>query len=448
MTSQLPGIAPVVSVTELNRRVRVLLENQFEMLWVAGELSNVKRAASGHWYFCLKDPGAQIECAMFRTRAQFLDFRPEDGLKVEVRARVTLYEPRGNYQLVVEEVRRAGLGALFEAFEKLKAKLQAEGLFEAGRKRPLPAFPRAIGIVTSPAAAALRDVLTTLRRRAPMVPIILYPAQVQGEGAATQIARAIDAAGRRADCDVLIVCRGGGSLEDLWAFNEEAVARAIAASAVPVVSGVGHETDFSIADFVADLRAATPTAAAVAASPDRAALYDQLQADRRRLVRALRRITENAGQRLDGAARRLLTPAQRLARGHERLVESARRLRAAAVARAAWGRLTLAALPPALRRALPDLAQRRRELARLDEHRRNALTRQLAERMRHLAALRTALGHLDPTRVLTRGYSIVRGPDGTVRRTSAGLEAGDALDITFSEGGVDARVTSTRAERN
>src|SRR5688572_21195621 len=240
---------PAVTVTDLNRRVRALLENQFETLWVAGELSNVKPAASGHWYFCLKDEGASVDCVMYRSRAQFLDFRPENGLRVEVRARVTLYEPRGSYQLAVDEVRKAGRGALFEAFEKLKAKLAAEGLFEAGRKRPLPAFPRAIGIVTSREAAALRDVITTLRRRSPMTPVILYPAPVQGEGAGSLIARAIRTAGERREVDVLVVGRGGGSLEDLWAFNEEAVARAIAACPIPIVSGVGHETDFTIADF-------------------------------------------------------------------------------------------------------------------------------------------------------------------------------------------------------
>src|SRR5688572_12058694 len=229
-----PHPAPVVSVSELNKRVRALLENQFELLWVAGELSNVKYASSGHWYFCLKDANAQIDCAMFRTRAQFLDFRPENGQQVEVRARVTLYEPRGSYQLVVEEIRKAGLGALYEAFEKLKAKLSAEGLFEAGRKRALPAFPRAIGIVTSREAAALRDILTTLRRRACMTPVVVYPAPVQGEGAGAQLARAVQAANARGECDVLIVARGGGSLEDLWAFNEEVLARAIAASSIPV----------------------------------------------------------------------------------------------------------------------------------------------------------------------------------------------------------------------
>ena len=392
---------PVVTVSELNRRVRALLENQFETLWVGGEMSNVKLAASGHWYFCLKDAGAAVDCAMFRARAQFLDFRPENGLQVEVRARVTLYEPRGSYQLVVEEVRKAGLGALFEAFERLKARLAAEGLFDAARKRPLPAFPRAIGLVTSPQAAALRDILTTLARRSPMTPVILYPAKVQGEGAAAEIARAIRVAGERAECDVLIVGRGGGSLEDLWAFNEEAVARAIVASPIPVVSGVGHETDFSIADFAADLRAPTPTAAAAAASPDREALQESVRQLRRRLVRDLRRIVETRQQRLDHLSRRLITPAERLARQRERLGQLARRLRRD-------GQLTLQA------------------------------------RAQRLAALRTALGHLDPTQVLSRGYSIVRDAQGHVRDSSAGLAPGDALDILFAQGGAAVKVERPR----
>jgi exodeoxyribonuclease VII large subunit len=444
LSSLFAATPPVITVSELNRRVRTVLENQFEVLWVAGELSNVKKAPSGHWYFSLKDASAQIDCAMFRTRAQFLDFRPENGQQVEVRARVTLYEPRGSFQLVVEELRKAGLGALYEAFEKLKAKLQAEGLFEAGRKRALPAFPRAIGIVTSPAAAALRDVLTTLARRASMVPVILYPAQVQGETAGAQIARAIAVANARAEVDVLIVCRGGGSLEDLWAFNEEAVARAIAASALPVVSGVGHETDFSIADFVADLRAPTPTAAATAASPDREAYRDQVGALRRRLARDVRRIVEGGAQRLDGVARRLLTPAERFARDRERVLQLARRLRIATAGEQNLRRLAVDALGPRLRRALPDVAGERRTVARLAEELRGALARGLRERARRLAQVRTALIHLDPTRVLGRGYSIVRDTDGKVRTTSQGLAAGDALDITFSQGGAAVKVHEPR----
>jgi exodeoxyribonuclease VII large subunit len=445
---ELPGLAPALSVTELNRRVRALLENQFEMLWVAGELSGVKRAASGHWYFCLKDPGAQVECAMFRMRAQFLDFRPEDGLRVEVRCRVTLYEARGNFQLVVEEMRKAGRGALFEAFERLKARLAAEGLFEEARKRPLPAFPRAIGIVTSPQAAALRDVLTTLARRAPMVPVILYPAQVQGEGAAATIERAIALANARAECDVLIVCRGGGSLEDLWAFNEEVVARAIVASRLPVVSGVGHETDFSIADFAADMRAPTPTAAAVAASPDRAALAETVAALRRRLARDLRRIVESRSQQLDHLARRLLTPAQRIAREGARVEALARRLRATWAAHARERALHVRHLAQRRVRAVPDIALHQRETQRAEARIAAAMRLALVRHERHVASLATALSHLDPTRVLARGYSIVRDPDGSIRHASAGLAPGQALDITFSQGGAGVSVNRVRSDND
>ncbi len=391
------GIEPPLSVSELNRRVRELFESEFDLLWVAGELSNVKLASSGHWYFCLKDAEAAVDCAMFRGRAQFLDFRPVEGMTVEARARVTLYEPRGKYQLVVEELRKGGLGALHEAFEKLKAKLDAEGLFERSRKRPLPPFPRAIGLVTSPAAAALRDILTTLGRRAPMVPVILYPAPVQGEGAGARIAAAIALANARREVDVLVVGRGGGSLEDLWAFNEEVVARAIAGSAIPIVSGVGHETDFTIADFVADLRAPTPTAAAAAASPDREALLEGVAALKRRLARDLRRVVETQTQRLDGIARRLLTPAERIARQREALALHARRLRSAAA--------------------------RGMELRGL-----------------RLDARRTALSHLDPTRVLGRGYAIVRDENGAIRRSSEGLVPDAPLAITFSRGGAGVKV--------
>jgi exodeoxyribonuclease VII large subunit len=393
--------AAVLTVSDLNRRARTLLENHFETVWVGGELSNVKQSGPGHWYFCLKDPNAQVQCALFRMRARFLDFKPVNGMQVEVRAEVTLYEARGDFQLVVQEMRKAGLGVLFEAFEKLKAKLDAEGLFEAARKKRLPAFPKAIGLITSPAAAALRDVLTTLRRRAPMVPVIVYPTLVQGDGAAGQIARAIERANQRAECDVLIVCRGGGSLEDLWAYNEEVVARAIAASRLPVVSGVGHETDFCIADFVADLRAPTPTAAAALASPDREALLEAVDRERTQLMRALQRSLERNAQRLDRASRRLLTPAERLARNREALARHARALR-------------------------------------------RAVERGHALGVARTTALRNALSHLDPTAVLSRGYSIVRDADGHVRRSSAGLASGQGLDITFAEGGAEVEVRRPR----
>jgi len=416
------GKPEVVTVSDLNRRVRILLENQLETLWVGGELSNVKPAPAGHWYFCMKDRDASVDCVMWRSRAQFLDFKPENGMQVEVRAHVTLYEPRGSYQLVIEEIRRAGLGVLYERFEKLKAKLEAEGLFEPARKKPIARFPRRIGLITSPSAAALRDMLTTLARRAPMIPVVIYPTLVQGEGAAAQIARAIERANEHARCDVLLVCRGGGSLEDLWAYNEEVVARAIFASEIPIVSGVGHETDFTIADFVADLRAATPTAAAAAASPDRASLLDDLAKLQRRLSRDMERVLERATQRLDIARRRLLTPAERIARQRERLQETYRRMR----------------------RALPDLRRAGSDNQRRWMLLRSAFYRTHTARASWLESLRGSLAHLDPTQVLGRGYSIVRDPDGHVRRTSAGLEPGARLDITFSEGGAEAEVTRRR----
>jgi exodeoxyribonuclease VII large subunit len=420
--SLFPEAPPLITVSELNKRARILLENHFESLWVAGELSNVKKSAPGHWYFALKDEAASVDCVIFQSRARFLDFKPEDGQRVEVRGRVTLYEARGGFQLSVDEMRKAGRGVLYEAFEKLKARLEAEGLFDPARKKPLVPFPRRIGIVTSQGAAALRDVLTTLRRRAPMIPVVLYPASVQGDGAAAQVARAIRIANERAEVDVLLVCRGGGSLEDLWSFNEEVVARSIAASRIPVVSGVGHETDFTIADFVADFRAATPTAAAVAATPDREELLQRVALLERRLVRDVRRVIEIRSQRLDIASRRLLTPAERIERSRERLAHAFK----------------------ALRRALPDFASHRRDNARFREVLAVSLQRRIREHARHVSALGDALTHLDPNQVLARGYSIVRDASGHVRITSDGLTAGDALDVTFSEGGASTTVREPR----
>jgi len=443
--ASLPGSAPL-TVTEINRRSRQLLEGQFGLVWVVGEISRATLASSGHWYFVLKDEGAAIDCAMFKGRAQYLDFRPENGLKVEVRARVTIYEPRGAYQLAVEQMRHAGLGALFEAYEKLKGRLAAEGLFEPARKKPLPAFARAIGVVTSPAAAALRDILTTLARRAPMVPVILYPTPVQGDGAGAQVARAIETANARRECDVLIVARGGGSLEDLWAFNEEVVARAIAASAIPVVSGVGHETDFTIADFVADLRAATPTAAAAAASPDRDVLLAQLARARARLARCAARALDEAGQRLDLAARRLLTPAERVERSRAELAAVARRLTLQARQDLELRAAALRGIAPRLRAAAPALADLSRDLGRLGRGLAAGAARSQRERRARLAAAAASLGHLDPSQVLARGYAIVRAQDGAVVRSGATLSRGDALDVTFAEGGAKVTVEEPRSD--
>ncbi|MEO6354767.1 MAG: exodeoxyribonuclease VII large subunit, partial [Burkholderiaceae bacterium] len=246
-STELPAAAPILSVSALNQAVARMLERGFPLTWVTGEISNFTRAASGHWYFTLKDSAAQVRAVMFRGRAQYADFIPKDGDRVELHTLVTLYAARGDYQLNAEAIRRAGVGNLFEAFQQLKEKLGAEGLFDPARKRPLPLFARTIGIVTSPQAAALRDILSTLQRRAPHVRVLLYPTPVQGEGAGAKIADAIRLASNRGDCDVLLVCRGGGSMEDLWAFNDEAVARAIVDCNMPVIAGVGHETDFTIA---------------------------------------------------------------------------------------------------------------------------------------------------------------------------------------------------------
>lgn len=430
-----------LTVSELNRRARLALENGIGLVWVTGEISRATLAASGHWYFTLKDESAAVDCAMFKGRAQLLDFRPENGLKVEVRARVTVYEARGAYQLSVEQMRHAGLGALFEAFERLKKKLAAEGLFDEARKRPLPAFPRAIGIVTSLAAAALRDILTTLRRRAPMVPVVIYPTLVQGQGAAEQVAAAIDAANRHGACDVLIVARGGGSLEDLFAFNEEAVARAIASSSIPVVSGVGHETDFTIADFVADLRAATPTAAAAASSPDREALREQLAAQARRLARAGSRALTDRAQRLDNVSRRLVTPAERLRLAQARLAELARRLATSGARAASLASLKLRALAPRLR--APDVGLAWQAVQRLRGQLVSDMQRLQDARHAQLEAARASLSHLDPTQVLSRGYAIARRPDGAVVRDATTLQRGEKLDVTFAIGSAGVRVEDT-----
>src|SRR6195256_3585607 len=278
----------VLTVSELLRSVRDTLERRFPLLWVRGELSNLSHAPSGHWYFTLKDGGAQVDCVMFRSRAAALGWEPREGMQVEARALVTLYEPRGRFQLTVEGLRRGGVGPLFERFLRLKEKLEREGLFEAGLKRELPAHPRAMGVLTPRAAAALRDVLTTLARRNPAIPVIVYPIPVQGAGAAERIAAMLATANARDECDVLLLVRGGGSIEDLWSFNEEQVARALRASRIPVVVGVGHESDFTIADFAADRRAPTPTAAAELATPARLELLKNLEACVRCLAREAR----------------------------------------------------------------------------------------------------------------------------------------------------------------
>ncbi len=403
-------------------QARQLLERQVALTWIGGEVSGCSKAPSGHLYFRLKDAQAQVQCVMYRTRNQHLTFSLKDGMSVEVRATATLYEPRGEFQLNVDALRLAGVGVLYERFAQLKARLEAEGLFAPARKRALPAFPRTVGIVTSPRAAALRDVLTTLRRRWPALRVVIYPTPVQGTDAAAEIARAIRAANARAEVDVLIVARGGGSIEDLWSFNEEVVARAVFESALPVVSGVGHETDFTICDFVADVRAPTPTAAAALVAPDRHALSGEL----RRLFRGLDRAAVHAlqarEQRLDHAMRRLVHPAARVAQQRSRVNELATRL--AQAARASADR----------RRVAFDGATRR-------------LVRELRAPFpaaQRVAALAQNLAHLSPESVLTRGYAIVATADGAIVSDASQVAAGDRVGLTFARGGADATIGKTR----
>ncbi len=436
-----PASSPVLTVSALNSLARSAVENALPLVWVAGEISNLTRAASGHWYFSLKDDRAQVRCAMFRGRNQFVDWLPANGDQVEVRAVPTVYEARGEFQLQVELMRRAGLGALFEAFERLKQKLSQEGLFEAARKRALPAFPRRLGIVTSTEAAALRDVLTTLRRRAPWLPVVLYPSPVQGEGAGKKIAAAIQAAGERGECDVLIVCRGGGSIEDLWAFNDEAVARAIAASPMPVISGVGHETDFTIADFVADLRAPTPTAAAEQVSASREEWMQRLTALQHRMARPLHRQLANRAQQVDMVARRLVHPAQRLQAQRDKLMHLGKRLGLAHAQSFARNRWQFDALARRLAAARPQPRGMQPELKQLKSSLSRALHQQLQNRRAEVERMASHLAHLNPEAVLARGYSMVRNAQGEVVRSSAQIELDETLNLRFHHGSAKARVT-------
>jgi exodeoxyribonuclease VII large subunit len=432
--------ANVLSVCELVRAARTAIERELPSLWVAGEISNFRRYDSGHCYFVLKDSSAQVRCVMFRHRAALLGWVPRDGMEVEARAVPTLYEPRGDFQLVVETLRRAGRGALHAAFEQTKAKLLAEGLFDTARKRPLPAFPRTVGIVTSTAAAALRDVLATIARRAPALRVVIYPTLVQGEGAARQIAQAIEAAGERAECDVLVVGRGGGSIEDLWAFNEEVVARALAACPIPTVSAVGHETDFTIADFVADARAATPTAAAVMVSPDAGELARRLVALRERLRRAQQRLLEQRMQRTDIAARRLVHPGTRAREQAAALDHLRWRLAAAMQRRQAARALALERAALALAQSAPDTRTPAVRLERLARRAAHAAERRLAQAGARLERAQASLGHLNPLAVLERGYSITRGADGRLLREASAARPGERIETTLARGRLRSRV--------
>ncbi len=424
----------ILTVSQLNQAVGRLLEKSFPLAWVSGEISNVTRAASGHWYFTLKDANAQVRAVMFRGRAQYVDFAPREGDKVEVRATVGLYAARGDFQLNVEAMRKAGVGHLYEAFVRLKARLASEGLFDESRKRELPDFPRTIGIVTSPQAAALRDVLTAFRRRAPHVSLILYPTAVQGEGSAERIAEAINTASRRAECDVLIVCRGGGSLEDLWSFNDEQVARAIAACQMPVIAGVGHETDFTIADFVADLRAPTPTAAAELAAAPTGDWLAELGALAQGLSAELRRRLDEHAQTLDWLAHRLHSPATAIRHQKLRLSSLAARLSHATSTPVTAARHRLVQITHRLKHATPDTRTARARLSAEAVRLHNAFKVQSVARVHALASSREQLELLAPQRTLERGYAILQDDQGRILRDPSQLSPPQTLSVSLAGG--------------
>jgi exodeoxyribonuclease VII large subunit len=432
----------IYTVARLNHEVRGLLEGSFPLLWVAGELSNVSRPASGHLYFSLKDEQAQVRCAMFRGRNRLLKFRPEGGMQVVVRAQVSLYPARGDFQLIVEHMEEAGEGALQRAFEALKRQLADEGLFADEFKRPIPALPRRIGVITSPTGAAIRDVLTTLRRRFPGLPVVVYPVPVQGTEAAPAIAQALATANRRSECDVLVLTRGGGSLEDLWPFNEAEVARAIRASALPVVVGVGHEVDVTIADLAADLRAPTPTGAAERVAPDRAVLARQLATTGQRLERAAERRLQDRAQRLDQVRRRLVHPGRRLRELRERTAAYRERLARSLLRNRELRRQRLDALTTRLHRAGPAarLPREHEHLTQLHARLvRNLRHEALPRRRQRVSAMARQLEAVSPLGTLARGYAIAR-KDGKILRRADQAVLGDLVDVHLAKGRLDCRV--------
>ena len=439
----------VYSVSSLNRQARRIIEDHLGVVWVEGELSDLARPSSGHLYWRMKDENAQLRCAMFRQNNRLLRFRPENGQQVLARGRVSIYEPRGEFQMVVEYLEEVGEGLLRRRFEELKRKLAAEGLFDARHKRELPALPRRIGIVTSPSGAAVRDVLTVLARRFPAIPALIYPTAVQGAGAAAEIAAALELADRRGECDLLILARGGGSLEDLWSFNEEAVARAMAGVRIPIVSGVGHEIDFTIADFVADVRAPTPSGAAELAVPDQVQWRSALEAMDERLSRA-------ATQRLTTPRNLLATLAHRLERSHpgvqlrqsqQRLDELETRIRLSLNrsleerrARHGESNARLRGVSPAHR--IEALDERLRFASRGLER---AVGEVLQRRRQRLSLAQRTLESVSPVATLERGYAIVTtAEDGSIVRAAEVAPPGAGIDIRLASGGLSATVNESR----
>jgi len=423
----------------------MLLEHGMPIVWIEGEISNFSRPASGHWYFTLKDRDSQVRCAMFRGRNALLRFAPADGQRVIARARVTLFEPRGEYQLQVEHLEDSGVGALRREYERLKARLEAEGLFEASKKRPLPTVPNCIGVVTSPTGAAIRDILNILGRRFPAARVIIYPTAVQGRDAVPQLLEALSLATTRHECDVLIVARGGGSIEDLWAFNDEAVARTIRAMPMPVVTGIGHEVDFTIADFVADLRAPTPSGAAELVVPDGNTWRTGFARLAQRLLQALRRQLRNDSDYLVAMRRRLALahPGQRLRQNAQRLDELEQRLGSRVQLLLSDRRHRLQTLTTRLARTSPKAEVQRlaHRHAVLDERLRRALPQRLEALRQMLGTLARTLDAVSPLATLDRGFALVtRVDDGALLRDANSVRPGDLIDARLAKGKLRTRV--------
>lgn len=442
--SQAPSSA-IFTVSRLNQTVRQLLEMEMGQIWLCGEISNFSQPSSGHWYFTLKDERAQVRCAMFRTSNRRVTFRPQNGQQVLLRATITLYEPRGDYQLLAESMQPAGDGLLQQQFEQLKQRLASEGLFDQSFKQALPRPASSVGVITSPSGAALHDILHVLQRRDPALPVVIYPSQVQGEEAPAQIVRAIQLANQRQECDVLIVGRGGGSLEDLWSFNDERVARAIFASRIPIVSAVGHETDVTIADFVADLRAPTPSAAAELVSRDRNELLRQLHAQRQRLEMAMDYSLAQRQRDFSRLYHRLQQqhPQLRLARQLNQLITLRRRLDESMQQQLRRATLRNERLQQRLTQQQPlsRIHRAQQHLQQMQYHLQRLITRQLSENKQRLGEVCSHLEGVSPLKTLARGYNVTTMPSGQVLRATAQTAPGDTLKTRLQDGWVESQVT-------
>lgn len=401
INSSKPNEAKVFSVKEINRLVRELLEQSFPSFWISGEISNFISASSGHWYFSLKDDEAQVRCTMFKNKNMAADWVPKNGEKIEAKCFIGLYEARGEYQLNIELIRHAGAGLLSEAFNQLKEKLLKEGLFEPSRKKSIPQFPKSIGVITSPTGAAIEDILITLKRRSPHIPIFIYPSLVQGKEAPSAIVKAIETANTRMECDVLILARGGGSIEDLWAFNEEIVARAIVASKIPTITGVGHETDTTIADFVSDLRAPTPTGAAELVTSQTVELIKTIQAYKNQLNKMMASVIRELMQKIDYLEKRLISPRQQIQRQKEQIHQY---------------------------------------IQRINQSMKNAM---IQYRL-NIDKLKLNLDHLSPHAVLSRGYSIITNVDGQIVNNVNQLKLDDKIHIQLNHGQADANISDLK----